>query len=89
VDRKHVLSYSIGAIGLLVIVVFLLRLSATGGYPGTVFLQSGLLYDRVCYVGSYEMVVCPYTALPYETIMAMLAVLLVFLILIERAKIGR
>lgn len=88
-DRKRVLSYSIGVIGLLIIVVFLLRLSATSGYPGPVFIQSGLYYDRICYVGSYEMVVCPYTAPPYETIMAVLAVVLLFLFWIERGKKSR
>jgi hypothetical protein len=60
----------------LMIVVFFARTLEPYNYSEHAFIQSGLFYDRICSVGSYEMIVCPYTTQPYETYMTILAVLL-------------
>lgn len=75
--RKRRLPYLIGGILLLMFIVFLARTLEVSNYSGLVILRSGLFYDKVCYKGSYEMIVCPHTAPPYETFWAILSILLI------------
>jgi len=58
------------------IAVFLARTLEILSHSDRAFIKSGLFYDMICYLGSYEIIVCPYTTIPYETVMAILAVLL-------------
>jgi hypothetical protein len=57
------------------IVILLARTLET--YGNLAFIKSGLFYDKVCYKGSYEFIVCPSTVPPYETLLAILGILLV------------
>lgn len=59
------------------VLVFVSRTLTILSYSSPVILRSGLFADRVCYKGSYEMIVCPYSAPPYEAFWAVLSVLLV------------
>lgn len=76
-NRKRRLPYLVGGILLLMLIVFVARTLEISNYSGLVILRVGLFYDRVCYKGSYEMIVCPYTAPPYETLWAILSILLI------------
>ena len=75
-DKYRILMYISGA---LIIIVFLARIIQTYSYMGYGFVEIGLLSDRICSHGSYIFIVCsPDTLPPYETILAVLAALLVF-----------
>lgn len=80
VNRKRIPPYAVSATIFLIVAVVVARILQPLSYSSQAFIQSGLLYDKVCSNGSYEMVVCPYTAPPYETFTGILAVLLVILI---------
>ena len=67
-------------VGLLVAITFIARMIQPLNYPGHPFIQTGLFYDKICALGSYEMIVCPYTAPPYETLISILAIVLVVLV---------
>ena len=75
--RKRILQCTVAATILLLIAVFLARTLELRGHSGRAFIRSSLLHDTICYVGSYEMIVCPYTTQPYETYMTILAILIV------------
>lgn len=53
-------------------------------YSNSAFIQLGLFYDRICATGPFEMAVCPYWAPPYETLILILAALLIASILIDK-----
>jgi len=83
-DRYRVLMY---VTGILIIIVFLARTIQTYGYMGYGFVEMGLLSDRICSHGSYAFIVCaPETIPPYETILGILAALLVFSVWGSRKK---
>jgi hypothetical protein len=73
-NRYRVLPYIFGSLAILVVVV---RSWEVYGGSGRAFIRSGLMFDKLCYLGSFEITVCPYTLPPYETFLAILAVLLV------------
>jgi hypothetical protein len=73
--------------GVLIIIVFLARIIQSYNYTGYGFVEMGLLSDRICSRGSYELIVClPDAIPPYETILSVLAALLVFSVWIIRKK---
>jgi len=78
--------YAIGLIIVLIVVLFVSRILEPGGYSSQAFIESGLFLDKICTVGSYEMVVCPYSAPPYETFMSILGLLLVVFIWLDYRK---
>jgi hypothetical protein len=84
--RRRVPRYAIGLIVVLIVVLFVARVVEPGDYSSHAFIESGLFSDKICTVGSYEMVVCPYTAPPYETCMSILGVLLVVFIWMDYRK---
>jgi len=84
--RKRISPYAIGAISVLIVVIFVARILEPRGYSSQAFIQSGLFYDKICAIGSYEMAVCPYTAPPYETLMGLLGILLVVIIWLDYRK---
>jgi hypothetical protein len=49
--------------------VFLARVLDTYSYLGQAVIVPGFFSDRICYKGSYEMIVCPYNVPPSETLM--------------------
>ena len=59
------------------VAVFLARAVETYTYLGQAVIVPGLFSDKICYKGSYEMIVCPYTVPPYETLMLILGGLLI------------
>jgi hypothetical protein len=77
--------------GLLIIIVFVARIIQVYSYLGYAFLKIGLFSDKICTRGSYEIIVClPEAMPPYETILGILAILLVFsLWLIKRKQQSR
>lgn len=76
-DTKRSLRYAVRILIFLMVIVFLARAVETYRYWGQAAIVPGLFNDSVCYRGSYEIIVCPYTAPPYETVMFILAALLV------------
>jgi hypothetical protein len=85
-NRKKLLHYVDGAIILLMVVVFIMRIAETYTYWGRAFIQSGLFHDNVCYRGSYEMIICSPSLPPFETYLAILGMLLVASILAGSRK---
>jgi len=84
VDRYRILAYFFGA---LIIIVFLARIIQTYSYVDYGFVEMGLLSDRICSRGSYVYIVClPGTIPPYETILGVLAALLIFSVWMIRKK---
>jgi len=84
VDKYRILPYFFG---ILIIIVFLARIIQTYNYMNYGFVEMGLLYDRICSRGSYEYIVClPDTIPPYETILGVLATLLVVSVWMIRKK---
>jgi hypothetical protein len=67
-------------------VVLALRISETLSLTGEAVVRVGLSHDSVCYLGSYEIVVCSILFPPYETFMAILALLLTTLVLASSKK---
>ena len=77
VDQPKALSaISFGNLNSPLAIVSIARIVETYRYMGQTFVRIGLLYDSVCYRGSYEMIVCPYTLPPYETYLVILAIVL-------------
>jgi len=84
VDKYRILPYFFG---ILIIIVFLARIIQTYNYMNYGFVEMGLLSDRICSRGSYEYIVClPDTIPPYETILGVLATLLVVSVWMIRKK---
>jgi len=84
VDRLKILPY---LFGLLIIIVFLARIIQVYSYLGYAFLEIGLFSDKICSPGSYEVIVClPDTIPPYETILGILAILLIFSLWLTKKK---
>ena len=84
VDRLKILPY---LFGLLIIIVFLARIIQVYSYLGYAFLEIGLFSDKICSRGSYEVIVClPDTIPPYETILGILAILLIFSLWLTKKK---
>jgi len=74
----------------LLIVVFLARLVQSYSYLGYGFVQVGLLSDKICTRGSYEIIIClPDILPPYETILVILAILLIFSLWFANRKTHR
>ncbi len=73
-NRYRVLSYLFGS---LLLIVLLARTFETLSRPGRVFIENGVFSDKLCYLGSYEVIVCPYLLPPYETCLLVLAMMLV------------
>jgi len=76
-NRKTLFYYVEGAIILLIIGVFAMRIAETYSYWGRAIIQSGLFHDEVCYRGSYEIILCSTSLPPFETYLAVLGILLV------------
>ncbi|MGA2783745.1 MAG: hypothetical protein ABSF09_03495 [Candidatus Bathyarchaeia archaeon] len=76
-NRKRVSAYITGGLAILFIVGLIVRTLEIYNYSSRAFIRSGLFYDKICYLGSYEMFVCPYTTQPYETYLTILAILLI------------
>jgi len=73
--------------GVMIIIVLLARTIQAYNYAGYGIVQMGLMSDRICSRGSYEMMVClPDSIPPYETIMVVLIVLLLFSVLRMKGK---
>ena len=73
--------------GVMIIIVVLARTIQAYNYAGYGIVQMGLMSDRICSRGSYEMMVClPDSIPPYETIMVVLIVLLLFSVLKMKEK---
>jgi hypothetical protein len=85
-NRRKSLHYVEGAIILLMVVVFMIRVAESYSYWGRAFIQSGLFHDSVCYRGSYEMIICSPSLPPFETYLAALGILLVVSILVSSRK---
>ena len=82
--KQRVLPYVFGS---LIILVFIARIIQTYTFMGYAFVQIGFFYDEICSRGSYEIIVClPNTYPPYETILAILAILLIVSIWVTRKK---
>ena len=76
--------------GILLIIVFLARLAQTYSYLGYGFVQVGIFSDKICSRGSYEIITClPDTLPPYETILVILAILLMFSLWFANRKTHR
>jgi hypothetical protein len=82
-SRRRISRYAIGVISVLIVVIFVARILEPRSYSSQAFIESGVLYDKICTIGSYEMIVCQYTAPPYETFMVLLGLLLVVFIWIS------
>ena len=76
-DKRRSLRYIVWVLIFLMILVFLARAVESYNYLGQAVIVPGLFTDRICYKGSYEMIVCPYTVPPYEAIMLTLGGLLI------------
>jgi len=84
VDRLKILPYFLG---LLIIIVFLAKIIQVYSYLGYAFLEIGLFSDKICSRGSYEIIVCLSNSIPpYETILGILAILLVFSLWLIKRK---
>jgi len=84
VNRYRILPYFFGS---LIVIVFLARIIQTYSYMGYAFVEIGLFYDKICSRGSYEIIVCLSDSIPpYETCLAILAILLVFSLWAIRRK---
>jgi uncharacterized membrane protein YdjX (TVP38/TMEM64 family) len=62
-----------------ILLVLIARVIESSNLAAQEFIQTGLLYDKICYMGSY-LIVCPYTAPPYEIILLILGALFVIAI---------
>ncbi len=69
--------YAVWVLFFLLVAVSLARAVESYSYLGQAVIAPGLFNDRVCYKGSYEMIVCPYTVPPYETLIFILGALLI------------
>jgi hypothetical protein len=83
---RRIPRYAIGMIVVLIVLLFVARVAEPEGYSSRAFIESGFFLDKICTAGSYEMVVCPYTAPPYETLMSILGVLLIIFIWLDYRK---
>ncbi len=73
-NKYRVLPYLFGS---LLLIVLIARTSEILSRPGRVFIESGIFSDKLCYLGSFEMIVCPEYLPPFETCLAVLAIMLV------------
>ena len=69
-----------------VLAVLAIRISETLSLLGEAAIRIGLFHDSICYLGSYEIVVCSTLLPPYETFMTILVVLLAALVLVGSRK---
>jgi hypothetical protein len=69
-----------GVMALAILGVLVARISETLSLLGQSAIQIGLLHDSICYLGSYEIVVCSAILPPYETVIAVLVAALAILI---------
>jgi hypothetical protein len=73
--------------GCLIVIVFAARIIQTYSYMGYAFVEIGLFYDKICSRGSYDIIVClPDTIPPYETMLGILAILLIFSLWLIKRK---
>ncbi len=71
-SKRRSLPYVVYILIFLMIAVFIARVAETYSYLGQAVIVPGVFSDRICYKGSYEMIVCPYTVPPYESLMLIL-----------------
>ena len=76
-NRRRVWACITGGLAILFLVVLIARTLEIYNHSNRAFIRSSLFYDKICYLGSYEIFVCPYTTQPYETYLAILAILLI------------
>ncbi len=69
--------YAVLLLIFLLVAVFTARAVETYSYLGHAVIVPGLFSDSIYYKGSYEMIVCPYTVPPYETLIFILGALLI------------
>jgi hypothetical protein len=76
VTRMGTLRYFPAFVALTILFVLIARVAESSGLAPQEFIQTGILHDKICYMGSY-LIVCPSTAPPYETILLILAAIFV------------
>jgi hypothetical protein len=59
------------------VILVILRLLLPLHYSSQAFIQTGLFYDKICYLGSYVSTVCPYLAPPFETLAVILVIVFI------------
>jgi hypothetical protein len=62
----------------LAVVILLVRIFEMLSRSGSAFVEIGVFSDRLCHLGSYEMFVCTDYLPPYETLLVILSIMLVF-----------
>ncbi|HUK50583.1 MAG TPA: hypothetical protein VLV18_06060 [Terriglobales bacterium] len=67
---RHVLM----VLALAITLILIARAIEGWDLPSQEFIKTGLLNDKICYMGSY-LIVCPLTAPPYETALIILTAL--------------
>jgi len=72
-NRYRALPYVFGS---LLILILLARTIEVFSRSGRVFIEIGLFSDKLCYLGSFEMIVCPDYLPPYEVFLTVLAIML-------------
>ena len=75
----RLIRYIPAIVAVAILLVLIARVVESSSLPTQEFIQIGLLYDKICYMGSY-LIVCPDTAPPYEVILLILAALFVLTI---------
>jgi hypothetical protein len=73
-SKNRILPYIFGS---LAIVILVLRIFEMLSRSRGEFIEVGLFSDRLCHLGSYEMFVCTDYLPPYETLLVILAIMLV------------
>ena len=73
---KLALQFVAGILIVLFSLVLVARTLEIYGHSGQISMASGLFYDKLCYLGSYEIVVCSNILPPYETYLTILLILL-------------
>jgi hypothetical protein len=81
--RYRILPYIFGSVLIIIILARTIELSSRSGRP---FIEIGLFSDKLCYLGSYEMIICPNYLPPYETFLTIIAIMLVVTLWITRKK---
>ena len=72
--------------GSALIIIILARTIELFSRSGKLFIEIGLFSDKLCYLGSYEMIICPDYLPPYETFLTVIAIMLVVSLWIIRKK---
>jgi hypothetical protein len=70
------LRYFPAFVALTILLVLIARAVENSSLASQEFIQTGILHDKICYMGSY-LIVCPSTAPPYEAILLILGAIFV------------